>query len=270
MPRSPDPYETLGVARAADADTIKRAYRRATLQHHPDRNPDDAGAAERFRAATEAFELLSDPERRREYDATGRRSPADDVDAPADADDLGGEDLVDVIERLFGSSEFRRARPHVRDGSLLDLALGTIERLLNPSTATEDVRASARAFVDEAGAIDVVVPFHLAERGGPIELLLPSRVSCSLCAGSGTRVCPRCRGQKRMEVRQGNIRFFGAPCAACMGTGSVRCEPCKGLGVAIADVPAQIVLPQRVRTGHVLELVRGNERRRIRITVAGT
>lgn len=265
-----DPYETLGVPRSASADEIKRAYRRATLQHHPDRNAGDLAAAERFRAASEAFELLSDPARRREYDRPPAREHERDFGSASEPSSV----LYDWLEATFGSEmvdEIRSASTEARrDASLLDMALGTIERLLRESNDLDPrTRSSATAFVDAAGTVTVVVPRDVAARGGIVEFPLPDRAQCLRCSGQGVHACTGCSGRGRATVVQGSMRFAGAPCPSCAGGGHVVCSPCKGSGTVVVESTGSVRIRPGTTAGTVVQLMDGHGRtRRLVINVA--
>ena len=121
-----DYYEVLGVGRDADADTIKKAYRRAALKYHPDRNPDDVEAEARFKEAAEAYEVLSDTVKRRRYDQFGHRGL--EGAAMHDFSGMGVEDIFSMFNDIFGGSMFGGRRR--RGGVDLEMELGlTLEEI---------------------------------------------------------------------------------------------------------------------------------------------
>jgi molecular chaperone DnaJ len=202
---SQDLYETLGVPRDADADAIKKAYRRLARQLHPDVNPDPE-TQERFKDVTRAYEVLSDPEKRRTYDLGG------DPFGAAGAGGFGqgaGFSFTDIMDAFFGgtaggAAAGRGPRPRVRRGQ----------------------DALVRLEVDLAEAAF----------GTTHELKVDTAVVCSVCHGGGAApgsapvTCETCHG--RGEVHQVQRSFLGEvrtmrPCAACRGFGTIIPEPCR-------------------------------------------
>jgi DnaJ-class molecular chaperone len=177
-----DYYEVLGVKREASADEIRKAYRRLARKHHPDVNPNDAGAEDRFKEISEAYDVLSDPDKRAKYDRLGEQWKAGaDFTPPAgweayggypDLDDLfgnrgtgGGGGFSDFFESLFGGRRAGRQGPSPRRGS--------------------DVEAELSLTLEEA------------HRGARRTLQLQTTERCPQCGGAGTTsegVCPTCRG----------------------------------------------------------------------------
>jgi molecular chaperone DnaJ len=229
-----DYYDVLGVSRSASEDEIKRAFRTLARQYHPDANPNDPTAAERFKEINEAYETLRDPERRRRYDMFGADGPGAAGGSPFGAGQFGLNDLFDAFfggNDMFGGGGARTA--DARRGQdaemLLDLTL-------------EEVVFGARKTLD---------------------LRMP--VECTTCSGSGCAPgthpdrCPTCDGTG--EVRQVRRSMLGqiitaAPCNACSGTGQIvpnPCETCRGVGrvdgsrTIDVDVPAGIEEGQRLR-----------------------
>jgi molecular chaperone DnaJ len=197
-----DPYEILGVDRDADADTIKKAYRRLARKLHPDVNP-DPGTQERFKEVSAAYEVLSDPEKRRMYDLGG-----DPLGRGAGGFGQGaGFSFTDIMDAFFGGQAGtggRGPRPRTRRGQ------DALVRL--------DVELAEAAF------------------GVTRELKVDTAVLCSTCEGSGAApgsfpvTCETCHG--RGEVQQVQRSFLGEirtvrPCAACRGYGEIIPEPCR-------------------------------------------
>lgn len=232
-----DYYEVLGVARDADPDTIKRAYRRLAMSYHPDRNPDDPDAGERFKEASEAYEVLRDPERRARYDRFGHAGVRSGAGAtPFDFDladalrafmrDFGG------FEDLFGRGRGPRTRGPVR---------GT------------DAQMRMRVTLEEvATGVEKTIRAHLLQ-------------TCARCGGSGSVggapvTCPQCGG--RGEVQRAQRSIFGQfvsiqPCPACHGEGTVvsdPCSECRGEGRTRAERRIKVRIPPGVETGNFLTL----------------
>lgn len=228
-----DPYATLGVPHDADADTIKKAYRRLARQYHPDVNP--AGDAhERFKEVTAAYEVLSDPERRRLYDLGG--DPFSRGGAGAGFGQGAGFSFTDIMDAFFGGQGVQGNGPRLR------------------------VRRGQDALV----RLDV----SLAEAafGVDRELKVDTAIICGTCAGSGaapgTRpiTCETCHG--RGEVQQVQRSFLGEvrtlrPCAACRGYGEIIPEPCRecaGDGRVRSRRALTVKIPGGVDTGTRVQL----------------
>ncbi len=231
-----DHYATLGVAKDASAADIKKAYRKLARDLHPDTNP---GGEERFKAVSEAYDVLSDDAKRREYDEQRSlfgRGPAGGRSAgggsPFDLGDLfgrAGGGVGDVFGGLFGGGGGGRSAARPRRG--------------------EDVEASA------------TLDFLDALRGVTVPLRLTTTGTCGTCRGSGAapgtqpRACGVCGGQGMLHRNQGGFAF-AEPCAACRGTGRVvetPCPTCAGGGTTSQErtltvrVPAGVEDGQRVR-----------------------
>jgi molecular chaperone DnaJ len=200
---SHDPYEILGVPRDADADTVKKAYRKLARQLHPDVNPDPQ-TQERFKDVTRAYEILSDPEKRRHYDMGGDAFGAGGFGAGAGA----GFSFTDIMDAFFGggggSAQGRGPRPRVRRG--------------------------------QDALIHLEVSLAEAAFGTTRELKVDTAVRCGTCDGEGTApgthlsTCQTCQGRgETFHVQRsflGEIRTM-RPCAACRGHGQVITEPCR-------------------------------------------
>jgi molecular chaperone DnaJ len=231
-----DLYEVLGVGRDASSDDIKAAYRKAALRHHPDKNPGDEAAEERFKEAAEAYAVLSDPEKRARYDrfgiegvrgAGGGFDPNQFVDF---ADILG-----DFFGFGFGGESSRAAR---RNG--------------------EDLKA------------DVSISFEDSAFGAELAVQLQRFEPCDSCRGRGGKggasavTCPTCRGQGRVQYRQG---FFAVarPCPECSGSGEKvkdPCPDCRGEGRIRKSRTLTIAIPAGVDDGARLRLTgEGNSAR---------
>ena len=194
-----DYYEVLGVARDASEDEIKRAYRKMALQNHPDHNPDNPEAEQRFKEAAEAYEVLRDPERRARYDQFGHAGVGNNGD-------FGG----------FGSAEDIFA--HFGDifGDMFGFSMGGGTRRGGPRpTAGADLRYNLN------------ITFAQAARGAEITLNIPRMVTCGECHGSGAapgtsrETCRQCGGSGQVRNSQGFFQFVG-PCPTCHGEGYTK------------------------------------------------
>jgi molecular chaperone DnaJ len=232
-----DYYEILGVSRGASLEEIKKAYRRLALQYHPDRNP-AADATEKFKEASEAFDVLGDPGKRRIYDAYGHEGlQGRGYGGITNLDDVfehffsAGGIFGDLLSDLFGGrARSGRRKRRARRGSDI-LARVTLE------------------FEEAAGG---------AEREVPVERLR----TCGDCDGAGgaagqtPEVCPVCRGAGEVVQRHG---FFsvGTPCPRCGGEGEVVSEPCEecgGRGVRLEKNEINVKIPAGIADGMRIRL----------------
>jgi molecular chaperone DnaJ len=226
-------YSELGVARNATQADIKKAYRKLARESHPDKNPGDKKAEDRFKRVSEAYETLSDPEKRRQYDAAGERpagaGPQFDTGAFRDA---GGVDLSDLLGGLFNRN--RR---------------GGADAPRNSEERGNDLQVGVTvSFADALAGAKLTIP---VDRLGP----------CAVCHGSGAEpgtsptICPECRGRGVKAHSQG---FFSlsAPCDRCGGAGTIiehPCTICRGEGRVrqtkryVVGIPAGVKDGQRIR-----------------------
>ena len=233
-----DYYSILDVERDASRDEIKRAFRRLARESHPDANPDDPTAEARFRQVAEAYEVLSDPERRARYDRGETLDPG--------AFFQGTTSLDDLLRSVFG------------DGSIF--GTDTRDQRVNRG---RDVRVNVLLTLEEAAfGVEKPVTFRTA---------LP----CESCAGSGSgdgsglRACRICGGSG--QVRMARRSVFGSlmtltTCRACQGDGSVLANPCgscSGEGIGEGEKTVQVDIPAGVEAGNRLRLpTRGEAGRR--------
>lgn len=232
-----DYYQVLGVARDADPDTIKRAYRRLAMSYHPDRNPDDPDAGERFKEASEAYEVLRDPESRARYDRFGHAGVRSGAGATSFDFDLA--DALRAFMRDFGGFEDLFVR-------------GRGPRTRGPLRGT-DAQMRMRVTLEEvATGVEKTIRAHLLQ-------------PCARCGGSGSVggapvTCPQCGG--RGEVQRAQRSIFGQfvsiqPCPACHGEGTVVSDPCtecRGEGRTRAERRIKVRIPPGVETGNFLTL----------------
>jgi molecular chaperone DnaJ len=236
-------YDLLGVSQQASADEIKRAYRRRARELHPDANPDDASAAERFREVALAYEVLSDPDQRARYDRFGEAGVRQG--AGGGADDMFGGGLGDIFEAFFGGN-----------GPFGGGASGPFGGSRQPSGPPQGQDMEIIADLD----------FEQAVFGATITVALKVPQRCGDCegsgAGSGTRpvTCSDCGGAGQVRrVRQSMLgqMVTAAACGRCSGTGEVvttPCQACRGEGRVTADVDYQVEIPAGVDTGSTMRL----------------
>lgn len=235
-----DYYEVLGVPRNASLDEIKKAYRKLALQYHPDRNPGNVEAEEKFKEISEAYEVLSDPERRRQYDQFGH-----EAFAPGAAGfGFGHIDLEEALRTFM--SAFGGA------GSIFDDFFGGATR--RQRTERGERGADLR--------FDLEIDFEEAVLGSEREITLPMLRPCETCGGSGAapgatrEVCRRCRGAGVTVTTDGFFQIRRT-CAACEGTGTVLTQPCRecrGEGRVKTRTTLSVKIPAGVETGSRLRL----------------
>ncbi len=224
-----DFYDQLGVSRDADADTLKRAYRRLARQYHPDINK-EAGAEERFKEIGRAYEVLGDPEKRARYDQFGEAGLGGSAGMP-DMGDMGG--FADIFETFFGGAAGGASSRKQRRG---------------PQQG-DDLR------------YDLTIDFNQAVFGQEKEIKIPHLETCDVCRGNGCKPgtgpanCQTCGGAG--QVRRATRTPFGSftqvsDCPTCSGTGKViasPCQSCSGQGVKQVRKKLRINIPAGVDTG---------------------
>jgi molecular chaperone DnaJ len=226
-----DYYEVLGLPRDASEAEIKKAYRRLARDHHPDANPDDSGAEERFKELTEAYEVLSNPESRRAYDTYGHQIPRAGAGTRGAADPFGG--FQDIFETFFGDRFGGPSGGSFFGGS----------RAPNRGSDTE---------------VEVEVTLREAASGVEREVKVQAVKECSVCGGVGgtsTRQCGTCGGMG--AVRSVRESFFGQmvstqTCPTCSGSGriiEVLCENCQGSGRVAELATHSIRIPAGIEDG---------------------
>ena len=226
-----DYYEVLGLPREASEAEIKKAYRRLARDHHPDANPDDSGAEERFKELTEAYEVLSNPESRRAYDTYGHQIPRAGAGTRGAADPFGG--FQDIFETFFGD----------RFGGPSGSSFFGGSRAPNRGSDTE---------------VEVEVTLREAASGVEREVKVQAVKECSVCGGVGgtsTRQCGTCGGMG--AVRSVRESFFGQmvstqTCPTCSGSGriiEVLCENCQGSGRVAELATHSIRIPAGIEDG---------------------
>lgn len=241
MAEKRDYYEVLGVEKNASADEIKKAYRKKAIQYHPDKNPGDKAAEEKFKEAAEAYEVLSDPQKRQRYDQFGHAGMGG-----AGGFSGGGMSMEDIFSHfgdIFGGAGFdlgdlfgsggRSRGPRVRRGS--------------------DMRVKVRLTLEEIAT------------GCEKKIKVRKQVQCKSCNGTGsedgrTETCPTCKGTGRTVRQQRGI--FGmmqvqAECETCHGEGQIiknKCAKCNGEGVVRDEEIITINIPAGVAAGMQLTM----------------
>jgi molecular chaperone DnaJ len=223
------PYETLGVAKTASADEIKKAYRKLARQYHPDRNPGDAAAEERFKEVQTAYDLLSDSEKRKQYDTFGANGAPGGFGGANFNFDIG--DLGDLFGGLFGGR---------RGGA----------RTQRQGMRGADIEATVNlSFEDSLQGIETKIPIAVD-------------APCRECGGSGAQpgtapvICPECNG-RGVKVESQGLFGLSQPCPRCRGNGTViekPCPTCHGTGRQRRTKRYTVRIPAGVKDGTRIRL----------------
>jgi molecular chaperone DnaJ len=230
-----DYYEVLGVSKTANDGELKSAYRKLAMQYHPDRNPGDKTAEERFKEAAEAYAVLADPQKRGLYDRFGHQGVNTGAGGgfdPSVFNDFGG-DFADILGSMFGFGD----------------VFGGGRRRGGPQRGA-DLR------------YDLEIPFEEAARGTETAIQIPRQETCETCSGSGAapgtqpQTCSMCRGQGQVRRQQG---FFtiATTCPQCRGAGrtvSKPCPVCHGSGRVSHERKITVKVPAGIATGQQLRL----------------
>ena len=236
-----DYYEVLGVTKGASEDEIKKAFRKLAKQYHPDLHPGDKDCEEKFKEVNEAYEVLSDPDKKSRYDQFGHAGVDPNFGAGAGAGGFGGfggfSDISDIFEGFFGGfgGSSRRANP-------------------NAPRRGQDISAS------------VTIEFMEACKGKRISIRINRLEKCPECGGSGSekgssvKACTECHGTGRVQVQQRTP--FGAitseqVCSRCGGKGKIiekPCPECSGRGSVRKAVTREIDIPAGINNGQTLRV----------------
>ena len=224
-----DPYQTLGVDKKASDDEIKKAYRKLARQYHPDKNPGDTAAEDRFKEIQEAYSILSDPEKRRAYD-TGGGIFGTGFDPGAFRGGFGGA-FGDILSDLFtAGGRGTGAGPQAQRGRDLET--------------------------------EVHISFEQSMEGAQVPVSVPLAAPCPTCRGTGAKpgtsptVCTRCNG-RGVEAESQGLFSISQPCRQCGGTGTEikdRCPTCNGSGQTRQVKRYKVNIPAGVRNGSRVRL----------------
>ena len=240
-----DFYEVLGVAETATQEEIKKAYRKLAQTHHPDANPGDESAEERFKEISEAYATLSDPEQRKEYDQVRRLAASGGFSGfgsggPGGFGGFGGQQVrVEDLQDLLGGF-----------GGFSDLFGFGSQRSRTGPTRGADL------------ATELTIGFEDAAFGVTTDVVVEGPATCSRCGGSGAEpgttvtTCPTCGGRGVVAQNQGFFSF-SQPCPQCGGSGRLieqRCSQCRGTGTETRRRNVRLKVPAGVKDGTTLRL----------------
>lgn len=241
-----DYYKTLGVPKDAKPDQIKKAFRKIARENHPDQHPGDKSAEQRFKEASEAHDVLSDPDKRREYDeqrslfGSGFRFPRG---GGAPGGGASGEDVF----RTMG------------DAGLGDL-LGNLFGQAGAAGVRRTTRGPRRGSDVEG---EVTIGFNQAVEGTTVGVQMTSDDACPACRGTGAkagtmpRVCPTCQGSGMQQSTSGGVFQVTEPCRECRGRGLIvdnPCEVCHGSGRTQSRHTMQVRIPAGVTDGQKIRI----------------
>jgi molecular chaperone DnaJ len=228
-----DLYKVLGVAKGASDEEIKKAYRKLARKYHPDRNPDDPKAEERFKEVQGAYDTLSDPEKREQYDSGGGMfggfGGAPGGGGPFGAGGAGGFDFGDILGSVFGRGGGQARAQQARGRDL---------------------------------ETEVSLSFDQAVNGAQVQVTVPKAERCTTCGGSGAKpgtspvTCPRCEG-RGIDAQSQGFFSISQPCPRCGGAGQViedPCPTCGGSGLTQQTKRYKVKIPAGVRNGARIRL----------------
>jgi len=251
-----DYYEILGVARSADDAAIKKAYRTLAKKYHPDSNPGDKEAEKKFKEASEAYSVLSDPEKRKAYDQFGHAAFESGGSGPGGGfggfSGFGGfggfdtSDMGDIFDDLFGAGGMFRGGSSSRSRS-------------NGTIRGADVR------------VRVTLTFEEAVFGCEKEITINFKEDCKTCKTTGAKpgttpeTCPKCKGEGRIVYNQQTL--FGTmqnvtTCPDCKGSGKIvkeKCPECNGTGYNLKKKTFKVNIPAGIDNGQMIRMAGGGE-----------
>lgn len=247
MANKRDYYDVLGVSKEATEDEIKKAYRKLAVRYHPDKNPNDPEAAERFREATEAYEILKDENKRKQYNQFGHSAFEGGMGDGGFGGGFGGMDLSDALKAFMG-----------------DFAGDSFFGDIFGSSRTG---RKSQGVVNQGKNIQIKLPLSLKEMHDGVSktIKIHHKVTCTQCSGSGSKNkklenCTQCNGSGRSRRVMQSI--FGqmvqeTVCPYCSGTGKIvkdPCNSCSGTGVVLGEDKVEVKIPAGVSEGNYITI----------------
>jgi molecular chaperone DnaJ len=239
MATRPDYYKTLGIDKKASAEEIKKAYRKLARTYHPDRNPDDKRAEERFKEISQAHDVLGDPEKRKQYDSGTGPFAGGAAGGPGFGGfgnfDFDASSMGDILSNLFGGGGSGPGGAGTAGGR----------------------RAKSRPQRGADLETEVRISFDQSISGAQVPLSVPTTGVCSTCHGTGAKpgttpkVCPRCEG-RGIETQGQGMFSISQPCSLCGGSGTViedPCPTCHGSGAVRSVKRFRVNIPAGVKEG---------------------
>jgi molecular chaperone DnaJ len=225
-------YDSLGVAKGASQDEIKKAYRKLVQQYHPDKNPGDEAAEARFKEVQAAYDVLSDPDKRAQYDRFGQAQNGRPGQGAGPSFDFGEFDFGDLLGGIFnrGGGGRQQRSPRGERGNDVEVAVNL-------------------SFEDALSGIETRIPVELD-------------TACAKCHGSGAKpgtsptICPECKGRGVKAESQG-LFALSQPCPRCRGNGTViesPCDQCRGTGRERRTKTYTVKIPAGVKDGSKIRL----------------
>ncbi len=243
MAPRPDLYKTLGVDKKASAEDVKKAHRKLVRQYHPDRNPGDAAAETKFKEIQAAYDVLGDPEKRKQYDRGGLFGAGGVGGAGGGAGGFDAGSFSDIFSNIFGGGA---------GGPGSGPAGGTRQR--GPAGPRPERGGDLEASVS--------ITFQQAIEGAQIPLQVPTSQTCGTCRGAGAKpgtspsICTRCQG-RGIEAQGQGLFSISQPCRRCEGTGTIvehPCPTCGGSGATRTVKKYRVNIPAGVQDGSKVRL----------------
>ena len=260
MAQTKDYYSVMGVPASATQDEIKKQYRKLAAKHHPDKNPHDPKAAERFKEISEAYQVLGDAEKRKQYDDMRRLGAFGGFGGAGQRRPGTGSNTGQSQGSPFGNSQSFRFE------DLNDVGIGGLGDLFSSMFGGGAGRpGTARQRGPERGQdveMQLAVPFRTAALGGKMPIELEVNEECGTCHGNGAapgakiQTCPECQGRGTISFGQGGFAVQ-RPCPMCLGRGTVpseRCPTCNGAGEVRVHKKMVINVAPGVDTGTKIRL----------------